>query len=869
MSETKKRISVACDACRRKKIRCNGGYPCSNCEQSDEPDCHYKERPQRQHSAPKRPRKSSARANLEVLDNRMLNLENAITNILGQLQHISQKPPIQPLRARVNSLTKHESDDYSDSTELPSESLEEDEPEPVKAAPAPKPPVPSPHQYKRTERNFLHNRKFETYFGTHSFLGIFSEKSLQWMAKQLGEENTHLLRPFSRMPLAIQKRLRLLVLRWIDSRVVLQEEKTILMELPFPEDPAVVFGLLDAYYDRIIQCRILMLTERVRRLFEEYYNVGGHKKRRLKCSELLIMTVALIFCLCFKIDADGLSQEKLIDQRDVPVLIRNLDTDQARKLQEDFLDNAIFYYHRICLMSDGIETIEGILLLIMYVETSWLISKVSFVLSSVAIRYAQEAGLHRAEAYDFYPQEERDRRRKIWWYCHFFDMEIAFRTGKPPMINPLDVSNHFGPDVDITPFSVFLPLNRFPSQILSNHLEQPKTQHYFDFLNADEQLVYHHYFFTLLTRLRSRSYKLLFMASAKIDSFDTLSQTLDELNSEMFELRDYMPDDCKPYFYNHPSFKAPDVRTTKDDSDLAVQLSYFLHLMVINRLPSLVDSDHSDNDQRSVNYRNLSLDSARTILIAVKGFTSRSSLTFYQWLLFFPLSAFLNLAVSVINHPTSPDAPKDIELLISSSNDFFSIDIEAHSRHSESELVSLMIKMILRVTIVIFETKSGNKIFANNEALRKDLESLKDRYPELYRSGGKYLSVLGVLPFTNNQHRTKRKKPKVPETVGQLNGMPPSFLNNNEVQSNQLGISPGVMKGVYDGRSHDSPSSMNLNTGTQASPQTLEASNGPGHGTDLSNDIDDFLPGDDASLFSQMVNFPNFFFDSSLGIDQS
>ena len=31
---TRKRIRVACDTCRRKKIKCNGTFPCANCVQT-------------------------------------------------------------------------------------------------------------------------------------------------------------------------------------------------------------------------------------------------------------------------------------------------------------------------------------------------------------------------------------------------------------------------------------------------------------------------------------------------------------------------------------------------------------------------------------------------------------------------------------------------------------------------------------------------------------------------------------------------------------------------------------------------------------------------------------------------------------------
>lgn len=43
--KSRKRIRVACDTCRKKKIKCNGTFPCLNCIQTkNESNCHYSDR---------------------------------------------------------------------------------------------------------------------------------------------------------------------------------------------------------------------------------------------------------------------------------------------------------------------------------------------------------------------------------------------------------------------------------------------------------------------------------------------------------------------------------------------------------------------------------------------------------------------------------------------------------------------------------------------------------------------------------------------------------------------------------------------------------------------------------------------------------
>lgn len=905
-SSSKKRIRVACDLCRRKKVKCDGGYPCSNCLQAGESDCHYKERPKRGAGTNKKPKRASTIKTLEQLDTRMQKLESSISLIVSRLQSIVPQPTVSPITRKPSAPQSAESgsEDMDDDVDEDDENDDEDDDDQdddddnddddefsqdnnssyssptyqnnlnkLKTGNAAKNESKEDSQKKdlprrKSVKNILYTGKFDSHFGNHSFLGIFSLKSLQWILKSLGPEHADVVAPFFRFPFTIQRKMKHSIQRWIDIPSLSPSDRARL-DNPFPENPDLVFAILDTYYEKMVLCRILVPTISLKKLFESYYGLNGQRKRKLKSSELLMMTVGLAFCLCCKVECENRPLYP-DEQFHEPPVIASLDAKTALDLQNTYLDNAIYYYHRISVISEGVESVEAILLLVMYVEISWFSSHVNFILCSTAIRYAQELGFHRAESYEGLPEELCTRRRKLWWFCYYYDLEICFRTGKPPVINSSDVSNHFGPDVGLSPFSVISPDSMLPVHLMNDHLTFPEVKASFDYLNVDDELVSHHYYFALLTRLRSRSYKSLFMASAKIDTFASLSAALDEINSEMFELRQFVPEDSQPFFYNHPSFKQPKLVTLKDDSILSVQLSYFFLLMTVNRIPLLVcTSDYDENSGRGLNYKNLSLDSARTILTLVQNFTSRSSLAFFNWIAFFPLSAFLNLLASIINHPASPDVKNDLNLLIDSSMNFFSLAISldnskrSNIQQNEDELIAAIIKLMLRVVITMVEVKTGAKV--RTEKIDKHIMSALDQLPDLGRNTGPLYNITGSSPFSVgvNKHIDSSISSRASETDGASHA-PEPFSITTEVN--------GV-----DGVSSENNPSPNINSlFRMALPNDFMDAQFGQHQLNTIQDYDlgatginvgsrPFEHHCDYLLYDQVMGLPNFFFDNSLG----
>lgn len=115
------------------------------------------------------------------------------------------------------------------------------------------------------------------------------------------------------------------------------------------------------------------------------------------------------------------------------------DFESFQDVEYSLLDNSIFYYHRVSLISSGLSTVSAALLLGFYADNISL-SRASYLILSNAIRQAQELGLHLDESYRGLIQEERTLRLNVWWICYYCDKEMCSRWGQSPVINDDDVS---------------------------------------------------------------------------------------------------------------------------------------------------------------------------------------------------------------------------------------------------------------------------------------------------------------------------------------------------------------------------------------------------------------------------------------------
>ncbi|RCK65202.1 Halotolerance protein 9 [Candida viswanathii] len=905
----RKRIRVACDSCRRKKIKCNGTYPCTNCVQSkDESNCHYTDRPVKKPKAlkekkvRKEPKKKKPPVVL-ITSNSQPNNNNATGNVESRLSAIESSilrmmNVMERILGRLNGDGGH---GYSED--------DRDHEDDHESRGRTRTPAYLEDPKKGDNADLVKLRNWDEFVGTHSISCIFSKDSLGWMERSLGECGVEYITPIRNLPLVFFSELKPYILKWVDPPVVDKYQRRKLLEHPFPNDEKLINGLVNLYYEETNIINTIVDESWLRGLFTSYFNnfkeTNEKKKRRFKLAELLSMTCVLLIALTCGAESVGIHVDpiKFPDMySEAAAMLDGYSRTMLTELQETLFDSAIYYYQRVAVVSEGIETIEALLLLIVCIESDWLTSFFNHIPIAVVIRYAQDLGLHRAESYANLPLKEQERRRRVWWFCYFFDIEFCFKSGKPPMINSNDVTTNSDedllqyfkkqaseapqasamPSVFQTIIDEVLNSNTAPMSMSLSILRQIQ---YGGYVNNP---LYYHFSLLLLSKIRSQSYHELFVALVQKRSFNEISNTLEKLNAEMMELAAHSADAIRPRFHNDPAFQVFDSEKSlsRKESIMSFKLSFFCHLMIINRYPFMIVTKDSLLDDRILQYRNISLDSARTILLLIKQWGREEATSFFMnWAVYFPVAAFLVLSAAILNHPLFEESQRDLHLLIDIALSHFSRSKDWKNSHplttkeknvyvSKALSLELIIRLMLRVVIRVFENQTGIPILEGNEMLKDYLQEAETKFPEIFQNHEQFTSqmvqVVGASPFgSSGDEYANRRTGVSPRTGSTYSAKSPSYnpslknIINSDVNSAPNGIGNGNGNGAGS-VTHSTNSPIN---GAKFQPGAgTAATNGgfPVQGYDLLNE---YLESDVSSLpFGQFDNLPNFFFDNNLGV---
>lgn len=674
---------------------------------------------------------------------------------------------------------------------------------------------------KKTETS-INIKQMELYFRTHSFLLIFSNSSLEWISTQLGPDNQELMKPFRNMPVIFQTKTKLFLSKWVDPAPLDAEAKTKLMMNPFPKDAAAVLNLIDGQYKDCLFFHNLADFDEMKHMFEKYYANKNPSKRLFRTSQLLKMTLVLLVSLMGKpenlLSSASSTPSSVYSNSSTPEIFSG---EAILQLQEELLTNAVQYYFRVCVIGEGLETVEALLLFTIYLERNSFTPEIGYMILSLAVRFAQDLGIHRIETYESLIPEISFRRCRTWIMCCFMDMDLCFRRGSSPAINYHDVSPEFQ-SIDL-----------------------------YQFLKIDESFEFLHRFFIGIFRIRLQSYNRLFSATANLDSFESLRESLDFLNSEMFSVSMLIPEGQRPTFYNDPEFKPfTEVSTEEDEIRLTALLSYFVHMMVVNRLPLMFSFPQAGEEVLEM-YRSLSLNSARTVLHLVKNLNwHKLNESFGTWSMFFPMSAFLHLLAACMNQPNSTEAIDDLNLMIDISQNFIGKrtnekKLGYFAKLEVSTLLQILFKALLKITITIFEMKTGIAILKGNESLKAHLDLPSKSFPELYGNPEDFKATLSLYVINLNA--------KSPFTSGNKYSRMTSTTSTSNITlrtpANKVSLSMPPAQQSYNNYGIYSNSALNSGTLTDNLYQG-------GLGL-VYDDVDSIIN-------SQMSLFPNIFFDNNM-----
>ncbi|PSK37147.1 hypothetical protein C7M61_003574 [Candidozyma pseudohaemuli] len=849
------RVAKACATCRKKKIKCNGKNPCDHCKNLSLP-CEYPNN---------KPRKSRSKVLLEMLQNRLDRLELLMHKMIDQMGGMESRnvpSPAHDIRPSADTL--------STSSELPSldASFKDEDVESQTfqsnglvakrtngtLLPEKRPRDTFFQQAKSILSKTIDESSEETqrphqilqYKGLHSgIVYIFSSQSIEWIKSRLRPEDHNIVTPFQTLLFYFNAWKQLFLSVWTDVKTYPKEDVKKLKEGVYPHDKQLTFELLKQY-DCITLADFICPVEEVRALFVKYYAnklCPKLKKYRFSYSEFMLMNLSLAISISVAIDqkstdvvTPGLSECPKLESMTIELLAT---------LQEEMFLNSVFYFHTISAVSEGMVTIQALLLLATHLETTWVITDVNYSFVSMALRYAQEIGLHRFETFQHLPEEERNARGRLWAAVQCFDVEISHRTGKPPSVNMVDVST-------LTPMDPW----HVPSLLSTNEVKKLQLQCGAKRYSLEE--IYVHFYVYKLSQLRAFSYFQLFSATVKYDSLKSIQDIVSLLNNELDSFLNEMKEEYRPRHYYEPQFNSAIERffndrkmTRADDSLLSLHLTFFYQLMTINKVPSQIEPNEGTLPYENTGYRKLSLDSARTILHIMRG-VNRRCLPFFglNWMIYYPFVAAMNLLAKIFNHSDDEDSYKDLQLLIDLSMNFFNHYSQQASQPStrllylRSHLIDTLVRILLRICIKVFESTTGYDLLSGNPALRAHLEHVEKEFPQFYTKINDSTDLVNLMNCMHNTHEVKFREHKYTP-----------LYDTSSNASNQEGFTPTYMENFESQSPRKNDPTLSNIIHPVDFPSVRESDR-----KDFNID-DDFLL---AAVNQDFLTIPNFFFDNGL-----
>lgn len=692
------RVAKACALCRRKKTKCDGEAQCANCVQLNT-ECVYV------NNKVRKPRLKSS----DSMALRMAKLEQLVVRIAERVELAADDV------ADGGSTAPADSDELSldELAPLPSELifqqckniLTDMDGRPLRAT-----------------RNLA---KMFHYKGHHLGISmVFSAGSIEHLRTKLPPQDHHIMAPLETLPFFLTAWKRVFQRIWQEPQLLSADDVRRMSAGVFPERE-IMDDVLEAF--EFMQFGVFVCEgSEVRALFDAYFEnkrVPASKRRKFSSSELMLMTLVVVVTLLLVVERSDTSYPPF--ERFPRLMLMPLP--KVAALHEKLFTNIVYYYHRVCIVSEGIITIQALLLMVMYLDTLWVMADVNHTLIGLAVRYAQELGLHRFETSEMFPPDEQNRRARVWEACQMIDSEIAYRLGKPPLINIFDLAfTH--------------PLLVDGWNVVMHH----RLLHNSKLKDVPFQSVYRQ-----LLHLRSISYLRLFSSHVDYSSLRHIQDVVTELNQCMAQIAERMDDETRVRFFHDPNFERSlrnfTVNTSFPDSKeflLTLHLTYFHHVMTINRCPSIIVADEASAapPYENLEYRRLSNDAARTILHIIRAIDPKN-LTFLMlnYFVIYPFAATLNLLSCCLNHADDTDAFKDLSLLIDVLMNFYAYLGSKAEREStrlfflKPQLLDLITRIMLRVVIKVVEERTKMNILDSNPALREHLESVERTHPQFYK----------------------------------------------------------------------------------------------------------------------------------------
>ncbi|CAR21772.1 fungal specific transcription factor domain-containing protein [Lachancea thermotolerans CBS 6340] len=223
------------------------------------------------------------------------------------------------------------------------------------------------------------------------------------------------------------------------SQFLQSKKSESLFPLPIALQPrpelAVLEALIQVFEKSRLHAMSFAFLDGIQALFKEL--LEGEAKS-LKASKHIVLNVALALVCHFqqhssKTPIEGMSSEVMETMQNLEALV---------EMEDNFISNALFYYHQVSIMPEGILTLQAMLALLAYTDFTGALHA-SYIMVTLAIRLAQDLGLHAEITYEGLDIAEDEKRRKMWGLCRYFDLKLSMILGRPPVVANYDTTTSF------------------------------------------------------------------------------------------------------------------------------------------------------------------------------------------------------------------------------------------------------------------------------------------------------------------------------------------------------------------------------------------------------------------------------------------
>lgn len=525
----KKRVSKACDHCRKRKIRCDEvdqqTKKCSNCIKFQLP-CTFKHRDEilkkkrkleiKHHATPEESLQTSNSISNPVASSSVPNsgrfellngnspLESNIIDKVSNIQNNLNKK----MNSKIEKLDRKMSyiiDSVARLEWLLDKAVKKQE-----------------GKYK--EKNNLPKPARKIYS-----TALLTAQKLYWFKQSLGVKasNEEFLSPISEILSISLKWYATQMKKFMDlSSPAFFSSEIILYSLP-PKQQAK--RLLENFHATLLSSvtGIISLKECLD-LAEKYYSESGEK---LTYPEHLLLNV----CLC-----SGASATQSIVRGDSKFLRKDRydpTSQELKKIENVALLNAMYYYHKLSTICSGTRTLQALLLLNRYFQLTYDTELANCILGT-AIRLAVDMELNRKSSYKSLDFEEAIRRRSMWWHCFCTDKLYSLMLSRPPIVGERDMDML----TDQNYYEV-IKTNILPD-LIDKKEDLDKITDVNSALNVVVNFCQHislfiSYYVSKLVSIESKIYSTCFAVRSTLDlSFDAMLDKIKDLNDSLNNWRD-------------------------------------------------------------------------------------------------------------------------------------------------------------------------------------------------------------------------------------------------------------------------------------------------------------------------------------------